>query len=994
VLAKLGFDAIFSFHIAFMGAFLLFGLSVYYFARSVGSDRTVSVFTSVLAWSTNAYWNIAIWGGAYNRAFTVPFMIFALGTTYRFVSRLDSGRLRKRDYWFCLGAWTLTYLGDVFLAIAGTAIGLVFLLLSASRDNFVSGLKRIGVVIVPACGLVVWKIMPVLVQSIADAPYRTQYTGPNDWNTLLVAGSTWTSTLNFVLVPLVLVLTVGGLLTRVQTTLIERALLISLFVMGTYWLVMGWVPPLWPYLPRLMSTNSSIENLAWIFLMALPMLLAVLIRHFTRTGGTLIRIKFRSPLSLDSRRLVNVLRTLTILFIVVNALIVIPSIRPVNWGPLYNQLNVALNSTVGAPSGDYRISLENRVLTRTLSYYQPNRFDTGGRVEALDPNPFFNSWYMTDVFYKNDLSSINANYVEDRPPANVSSLLESPYNFAGEKFWLDWYGVSSAVFYPYSYLYNTIGNYSIRSSLFSVTEKPTSYLSEWFVSPLGPSPILIATNASLVGFYSSSENSGNEYQSLVSMLSAMGLSSRFVVPLYLHSIEDASTVPVDLLVTDSSTYSLHGPDMQSVLKTSNLAVVSSEDGQLGVAATVQPQGTHFLTSIPVSFSQLVSGREAGAYYFVGSAPIVVPSLYTSTSSLYYGATTLTLAPTSWTATYATSNVRGVLQSNSTTISLNVTSLDTTSGSQLNIDSMLPNPVPISNGLMVRFTVRTTANITLGVSLGSNTGCCASYVAVDKKVGGGNSVEFQLPYSEFKKWGDSNQMFGVARDLTFAINLPSNEPSVVVRLTNVSVASQAYTISDFPKAISLSDDGVLSYNTLGATGVGMLNKYNASTVILNLSGSTQKSIMTIASLSGGESNAQYDKIIIVGASGQPAPMLVLFTQSPWSPVHETWSNNENMISSSVPQGFRGVVWKETYSSQWRFEFVSGGGVSPLLYYYAGPGMIYVPLANGTGELVASFMSTTLTSVAVLSASVATIASLVVLRNKLPRLGLRRGSSGRA
>ncbi|OLD04297.1 MAG: hypothetical protein AUJ07_04500 [Crenarchaeota archaeon 13_1_40CM_3_53_5] len=994
LLVRAGYDVISSFHLAFVFVFLLFGLAVFYFARSVGSDRTVSFSMSILAWSTNAYWNNAIWGGAYNRAFTIPFMILAMGATYRYASSLDRDRLLVRGYWICLVAWTLTYLGDVFLAITGTAIGSIFLLFSAGTMNIVSGLKRVGLVFLPAVGLTLWQWVPILLQDLTVGPYRNQYVGPVDWTSLFLPGSTWQSTLNLVYIPLILSLCVILLLTRSQTSLTEKAFLVALSAVGTYWFVMGWVMPLWPYLPRLMASNSSVENLAWIFLMTLSVLFAVFRRNLMISVRPVFRLGFRVRFSLDGKRLVNILRTTTLLIIVVNALIIVPGIKPVNWGPLTSQLNTGVNAVLGPPSSDYRISLQDRALTRGFYFYQPDRFDTGGRVVNLDPNPFFNNWYDTDVFYKNDLSSINTNYDEDRPAANVSSLLESPYNFAGVKFWFDWYGVDGAVFYPYSYLYNTIGNYSVRSSLFSVAERSTTYsIPEVFVTTESPSPILVATNATTVGLYSTSSNSEYEYRSLISILTTMGLNSRFVVPLYLHSIQDALTIPVDLVVTDSDTYSTKTPEMQALLKTSSLVVVSSEDGPLGSAASIQFQGTHLLVEIPLSFSQLVSQRESGGYYFISSAPIVGLDSFNASASSYYAAATSAIRPNTWNPTFTTSNVQGTLQIDSNSVSLNLTSTDTTRRSQFNIDSLLQNLAPLSNGLKVSLLVQTTANISLGVSFTSNGGCCSNYVAVDEEIRSGDPVQIQIPYSDFRKWGNSSDMFGVSRDLGLAVNLPLGEASAVVRISNVSLVIPAYTISDLPRAISLSHDGVLLFNTLGSNGVGLMNNYNASTTILNLSVSTQKSITTIASLSGGESNARYDKIIIAGGIGQPTPMVVLFAQSPWSPVHETWSNNENMISSSVPEEFRGVIWKETYSSQWRFEFGSGAAVSPVLYYYAGPGMIYIPLANSTGQLVASFTSTTPTSVAVLSISIATIAPLVVLRNKLPRLGLRRGSSGR-
>ncbi len=988
-LVRLGYDAISAFHLAFISVFLLFGVAVFYFARSVGSDRTVSFFMTILAWSTNAYWNNAIWGGAYNRAFTIPFMIIAIGATYRYASSLNSDRLLTNSYWVCLAAWTLTYLGDVFLAITGTATGSIFLFLSAGRVNIFAGLKRLGLVFLPAVGLTLWQTIPILLQDQIVGAFRNQYVGPVDWTSLFLPGTTWQSTLNFVYIPTIVSLIVIWLLTKSRMSRSEEALLLSLFAVGTYWFVMGWLMPLWPYLPRLMASNSSVENLAWIFLMTLPLLFEVLRRNLQSSGRIPLRFGFGVRFSLEGRRLANVLRAIILLVIAINAVILVPGIKPVDWGPLTYQLNAGVNGVLGPPSSDYRISLQDRALTRGFFYYQPSRFDTGGRVVDLNPNPLFNNWYSTEVFYKNDLPSIAANYDEDRPAANVSSLLESPYNFAGVKFWLDWYAVGGVVFYPYSYLYNTIGNYSLRSSLFSVAERSTTYsIPEIFVTPTNPSPILVATNATLVGFYSTAGNSQSEYQSLISILSSMGLSSHYVVPVYLHSIQDAITLPVDLVVTDSYTYLSNSQEFQSLFKMSSLAIVSSEDGPLGASAIILPQGNHLLVKIPLSFSQLVGESETGGYYLLRSAPLIGLDSFNATTSSYFAAATLIVSPNSWTQTYNTPNAQGTLQTGPNGVTLNITSTDTTNRSQLNIDSFLTNLVPITNGLSISFSVQSTANITLGVNFSTNSGCCPNYVASDEKVRSGTAIQFQVPYSELKKWGNSSDMFGLSRDLGFAINLPPSQPNAVVQISNISLVSPSYSISDLPTTIAPSYDGILQYDTLGAYGVGLLNKYNASTILLNLSGSTQTSTTTLASFSGGENHAKYDKIIIVGAVGQTTPLVVLFAQSPASLVHQTWTNNENMVASSVPQGFRGLVWKETYNSQWRFEGGSSGTTSSLPYYYAGPGMIYLPVTRNIGSISASFPSPNIVSVVGFSISIATLATLFVMRNVLPKFTLRR------
>src|SRR6266571_1127712 len=143
VLARIGLDAISSFHLSFVAVFLLFGLAVYYSARSVGSGRLVSFSMSILAWSTNAYWNNTIWGGAYNRAFTIPFLFLAMGATYRYAGCMNAAKAQGSNYWLGVAAWTLAYVGDIFVAIAGAALGLAFLLLSAGRRSIVTVLKPV-----------------------------------------------------------------------------------------------------------------------------------------------------------------------------------------------------------------------------------------------------------------------------------------------------------------------------------------------------------------------------------------------------------------------------------------------------------------------------------------------------------------------------------------------------------------------------------------------------------------------------------------------------------------------------------------------------------------------------------------------------------------------------------------------------------------------------------------------------------------------------------
>lgn len=987
-LVRVGLSDVAAFHFAFVCVFLLFGFALYFFARSVGCDRVASFSMTVLGWSTNAYWNNAIWGGAYNRLFTIPFLFLALGTTVRYLSRLHSGTFRGRDYWICLAAWTLTYLGDIFIAIAATMVGLVFVLLSAGIRDAVVGAKRTLTMFLPAIALASWQLVPILLQDLAVGAYRIQYTVPESLSLLIVPDSKWTSTLNFVYIPLVLLFGILFLLVRPRTTRIEQSLLVSLFLAGAYWLVMGWIPLLWPILPRLMATNSSVENLAWVLLAALPLTYSILQRDIVASRRFQFHFRWISGTLPRTPRLWRIASVLMLGFIVADAAIVLPSITPVDWTSLSDHLNAGINASLGASSNDYRVALENRPLTRGFSYYQPFRFQTGGRVANLDPNPFFDNWYSTDIFYKNDLQSIGFNYFEDNPAVNVSSLLEAPYNFAGSQFWLDWYASNAVVFYPYSYLHFTIGNYTTRSSMFSATSWPTGYpANEFVVKPSVSGAVLEATNATVVGFYSASTNSLEEYHSLISILSELGLSSRFVIPLYFTNFQDIRRSPVQLLVTDSYTYLQDSALIQPLFNTCNVVVVSSVEGQAGNAATVTPEGSKARVDLPLSFTQLVSSQEDGAYYFAKSVSLVPITLVNPQNSLYTPGSAFDLNSNSWVPQYKTPNAIGTLQSVATTVTLNITNTDPSNRAQFNIRSILPSIVPLSDGLTLGFSIHANENVTIGASFDSSNSSSPNYVSIDQNITGGSYEQFQIPISKFSKWQNSTAMFGISRDLVFAVNLNHGYSGAIVTISNVTVTFPSYTIYKFATPLTFPGESVILHDVTVA-GIGLMNGSNSSTPILNLSRYAIRTIVTMDSFEGEQTGSQYDQIITVGGGTVTPPSVSIFTPSASTPVHEEWINNQQMIAESIPSGFRGLVWKETYDQLWRFDVRTNSSSSNLTYYYAGPGMFYIPMESYTPSISATFQSINYQSATLASVTIATVGLLATSRKRIPFLGRKK------
>src|SRR5438552_373624 len=135
--------------------------------------------------------------------------------------------------------------------------------------------------------------------------------------------------------------------------------------------------------------------------------------------------------------------------VILAILVIIDTIPTVayNRPPDRNSLNTALAQALAenlVVSNDYRVSLQGRSLTRIFPFYFPSFYQAGGRTLGLDLNPYYQSWYDTEVFFKDDLSTLNNVYIEDQPTFDVTNLIGAPENFASPAYWLNWYGVDTA----------------------------------------------------------------------------------------------------------------------------------------------------------------------------------------------------------------------------------------------------------------------------------------------------------------------------------------------------------------------------------------------------------------------------------------------------------------------------------------------------------------------------------------------------------------------
>ncbi|HZD12704.1 MAG TPA: hypothetical protein VE177_04205, partial [Candidatus Binatus sp.] len=391
LLVKMGLDPLFVFHVTFISYFVILMPSIYYFARTVGARRHIAIIVSVLGWSTAGYWGY-IGGGAYSRVFTLPFAFLALGLTYHFATTQNKGVNLGKIYWLLLASWFVVMLGDIYISAVPIAVAMPFLVLSAGWRRWQLGLRRLGVVMIPAFVLTSWFWIPTVVHAVSVG-------SPPSESPIFAASQV------FWIGPIV---TVIGFLFRRRLQLSvfqpERVvMLFSLNLVSIYFLVMGAFTPLWPYIPRFWATYDSFNILSFLF----PMIVASLFTWF------------RSP------RRTTILRILAIALIIVvtvNGVQTILLLKPPNRIPQEQNFAYAFSGNL-ADASEFRVSLQGRTSTRWYPFYYPNYSQTGGRVRGLDPNPYYQSWFDTEVYFKDDLDKLSTVYLEDQPQFDLSSLI-------------------------------------------------------------------------------------------------------------------------------------------------------------------------------------------------------------------------------------------------------------------------------------------------------------------------------------------------------------------------------------------------------------------------------------------------------------------------------------------------------------------------------------------------------------------------------------------
>jgi hypothetical protein len=926
---SLGLDPTIVFHLTFVSYFVLIGPSIYYFARTVGTRRIVAIAVSVLGWSTTGYWGY-VGGGAYSRVFTLPFIFTALALTYRYVTLQNHGRPDRRTYWLLLLVWFLTFLGDVYIGIVPVLVAIPFILVSAGPRNLRFGLRRLAAVLLPVLALTSWFWIPLASHALAVG------SPPSDLTVSTASQIFWLGPLSSIVAVLA-----RKKFSDQRLGPEHAAILISLNLVSIYFLIMGAITPLWPYLPRIWATYDSFNILSFLFPLTLACLF-VWLKPLRR--GTIVRQ----------------LAIALIILVVVNASITINESRPPDRTTLNNALDQALQGNFVA-SDNYRISLQGRTSTRWFPSFYPEVSQTGGRVLGLNPNPFYQSWYQTEVFFKDDLGTLNNVYLEDQPTIDVTGLVGAPQNFASTTYWLDWYGVGTVILDPAFYpVQNTGQGFSERGSLFSTKTVQTGYGPLLFVTPTDLSPVLVGTNASTIGFYSQQPDSANRYHALLALFSYLGLDSRYVVPIYLSSLDNISPQMFGAIVTDQNTYSTTGARIN----------------------TLEAQGTRFVVLGPDLLTQLQNLGPRGAYDLISLiSPAITVQAQNVTTVSAFQSKTLTLSPQQWTAGHS-KNADGQLQTSQNNLTLILNIPDITKTSQFNLDANLTSPMVLSDKLITNISLDSNAQANVGLAFTSNN-FTSTAVASNITLTSGQTADFHVPYTNF-----TQSEFSLATGLVLSITVPPGQQNAIVHLTGASLNEADYSIYTPSQSISMSTAGLLQ-GLFSPGGTIILSDEKGDMVGAYPSKNIQsgETIIPLRAFTS-RSNQGFTRILSVGGTTQPI-VVDLIQQSSWIPVGIRWTTKQTLKSQNVSAGFRGLVWKETFTSDWSIQGNNlSGTATSLPYFFAGPGMVYIPLNGFSFANVSISYQNILYSLILPLASTLFLVPLLLFRKRVYQFGTIR------
>lgn len=621
ILLKLGLDATNTFFFSFWFFFLLFGVVLYFLTKQLTGSTLIALSMPFIAWASDAIWNATIWGGSYDRMFSVPFLFIGITVTYKYISQKTPS---TKLYLLTLLTWVVLLLVDMHVTFQFLMVAPLMVIFSCGK-NLLTGVKKAFSLLLPAMaitffewgGLVYYMFTTPNLAAQADtalSPISTLFTNFGE-----------SSAAGYLPVPIIIIacfiLAYFLIKHRVKIEPARVGLLIALLMAGAYYFIRGWIPQLWPFLPRIEGEADNIADLADIFMVVIPALLGLVLRSVANKPSRPAVVRSKSIMPTDGFGSSTQLWVAAFFLVALaNATLLIPTIQPQNYTALTTTMDSGLTS-LNAYQPEYRLGVVEMAILNWINYVHPQVETTGGRLAELDAMPLYNSWFEDVVFYGGvNPSTVNYSRLEDVPPIYEPYFSTDIRNTATSIFWLDWMGVKEAVSTQYE---PTKAIDTIRESqpFFNVsTVEPSSGTVLTGTSSPTSGTIAEQTDAKILGFL----GSANDYNLLLASLSYIGLGPSYVIPLKLTPGE-LGQVKLDTLIVDSSAWEANPSEVN--------AVVSSGVPVFSVPDTV--------TAAPASSSHSLSYYQSlgptGSYDLIR---LVLPSLINNgTTAVFEGKTT-------------------------------------------------------------------------------------------------------------------------------------------------------------------------------------------------------------------------------------------------------------------------------------------------------------------------------------------------------------------
>lgn len=537
VMLKLGVDLATTFFYSFWFYFLAFGLSLYYLAKQLSPSRLVALCIPFIAWASTTWWDATIWGGSYDRAFALPFLFTSLALTYKYISQGDSPS--KKLYFLTLFMWVMVFFANEHITFQ--FLMLAPLMVIFAYDKLKTGIKRTLILLLPAMAITSFAWLRLASYMLAT-PYLSFQNNLTLYPlTLLFSqGGLYEHAAGVLPVPIIIILCVIIVMkyavSKVEIEPPRRGLFIALAVAGAYYLAVGWIPQLWPFLPRLEAVFDDIANIWALFLIAIPALFGLVI-----------------PVVASRKTKMYVRLGVTALFIVVlaNTALVIPTIQNVYYPPVNPALDNTLAS-LGAYQPDYRLNVIDGNILNGVNYAHPQVEDVAGRIPILDSRPLYDSWFEDVVFYGGANPATLNTFPQYVPPIYESYFSSDIRNTAPSLFWLDWEGVKDTIFTQYtapvlpSAAVIEAQSFFNTSTTSNLIQRDVNLQTLVFSSSTSGT-IAEQTNAKILGVY----GTDTEYNLILTLLSYAGLGPSYVIPLKLDASQIDRVIP-DVLLMDKT----------------------------------------------------------------------------------------------------------------------------------------------------------------------------------------------------------------------------------------------------------------------------------------------------------------------------------------------------------------------------------------------------------------------------------------------------------